>query len=334
MTEENLYKSLRIVDGEGSKPRYVIIDGSENIVNKNPNKEELKELKIFEEEFCKGGRIPEKKLLNLLKQFYEENGRTPMGLDFDNDPKYPCCGTYQKRFGSWNNALKLAGLYVNRHGYGESLNYNETNTCEFICMDNKRCNDMLYPNNARRFDINGKSVWFCERHGSIYRQKLPNSQHNIIKSLANCRTGNQDPNSSSAKGDRSQKLSCLEFEWVDLNKENNNYNYLIDCFDPRTGLFHQVRGRRYNSIERLWGFAPLEGEWNKKYEDMVCYCMSKDGKNIERIYIFPHSEINGRKSIAIYRNRTDQWCEQYRVKNDEELKKANEIWKEINNVYT
>ena len=83
----------------------------------------------------------------------------------------------------------------------------------------------------------------------------------------------------------------------------------------------------------LWGFAPLEGEWTKKYEDMVCYCASKDGNTIERIYVFPHSEINGRKSITIYMNLADQWCEQYRIKNVEELKKANEIWKEINKLY-
>lgn len=47
MVDENFFKSLRIVDGKGSKPRLVIIDESENLVNKNPTNEELKELKIF-----------------------------------------------------------------------------------------------------------------------------------------------------------------------------------------------------------------------------------------------------------------------------------------------
>ncbi len=335
MVEGKLYKSRRIIDGKGSKPRDIIVNDNNEIVNKSPSKEELKCLKVLEQECYVGKRYTNGELLNYLRKFHKENGRPPAQLDFNNNYIYPSFGIYQKNFGSWNNALKLAGLNVNRHRNTneESLNYNDINTCEFIDVDNKRCTEMLYPQNARRFKINGKLVWFCERHSSIYRQKLPNSQHNIIKSIANCRTGNQNPNSSSTKGDKFQELACLEFGWIDLNKDNDNYNSPIDCFDTMTGLFHQVRGRLYNSIKRWWNFAPLEGEWIKKYEDMVCYCTNKDGKIIERIYIIHNYEINGRKSITIYVNHTDQWYEQYRVKNEEELKKANEIWKEINNIY-
>lgn len=59
-------------------------------------------------------RITDDKLLYYMKQFYKENGRTPTHYDFNNNPNYPSFGTYIERFGSWNNALREAGLWHNR----------------------------------------------------------------------------------------------------------------------------------------------------------------------------------------------------------------------------
>ncbi len=53
-------------------------------------------------------------LLGYLRQFYKENGRTPEINDFNNNDRYPSDVPYKKRFGSWNNAIKTAGLQVNR----------------------------------------------------------------------------------------------------------------------------------------------------------------------------------------------------------------------------
>lgn len=47
------------------------------------------------------------------------------------------------------------------------------------------------------------------------------------------RTNNLDPNSSHAKGDKSQELVCELYGWEDLNKKNNNYTSPIDCCDPK-----------------------------------------------------------------------------------------------------
>lgn len=51
-------------------------------------------------------------LLEYIFRFYTENGRPPVAADFCKHSKYPSCGTYQKRFGSWDNALKLVGLDI------------------------------------------------------------------------------------------------------------------------------------------------------------------------------------------------------------------------------
>lgn len=45
-----IYKSYRIVDG---RPRWVIIDENENIVNRNPNKDKLKLLSEIPREMYK-----------------------------------------------------------------------------------------------------------------------------------------------------------------------------------------------------------------------------------------------------------------------------------------
>lgn len=51
-------------------------------------------------------------LLNELRRFEKENGRSPIMEDLNNNSKYPSKGIYQDRFGSWQNALKLVGLDV------------------------------------------------------------------------------------------------------------------------------------------------------------------------------------------------------------------------------
>lgn len=171
-------------------------------------------------------------------------------------------------------------------------------------------------------DFTGR--YLCNK---CWNKESPNSFDNIQKSLRDRRTNNLK-NSYSAEGDKYQLLACIQFGWEDLNKKYDNYNTPVDCHDPKTGLFHQVRGRipYYN----IWNLTHLEPEWNKKFETMVIYCASKDGKRIERIYIFPYKEIKNRRNIGIYENPLwGGWYEKYRVKDNNVLIEANKIWKEI-----
>lgn len=93
------YKSDRIIDG---KRRKVIVE-DEKIINRNPNKEELKDLEY--ESYVRRSKVrmselSDNDILGYLNQFYRENGRIPGTLDFNYDPKYPSFVAYQKRFGS------------------------------------------------------------------------------------------------------------------------------------------------------------------------------------------------------------------------------------------
>jgi hypothetical protein len=233
------------------------------------------------------------------------------------------------------------GSIINRHPNKEELicleeeiprgngNYNPTNTCEFVEKDDKRCAEKLYPRNARQFNIDGKVVWFCERHSGRYNTKLPNSQNCIMKALANIRTGNQNPNHEGTKADMSQELACKLYGWIDLNKKYDNHRSQFDCYDQITGLYHQVQMRCYSAGRSRWPFTSFEREWEKKFEDMVCLCISEDGKIIERIYKFPWKEITRLTGISIYKSRRVHWYDKYRVKDEDELKKAGDIWKNI-----
>lgn len=217
-----------------------------------------------------------------------------------------------------------------------NIYYNRTNTCDRCRDEGKETKLIPHTNAYREYNDEGNCTgrWMCRKCYGKYGQ---NSSHNTIKSLAYHRIGNLDPNCSSAKGDLFQELTCRWRSTVstipveDLNKKLDNYNSPIDhSLDSELGIV-QTKGRLYNSIDRKWGFGGLEREWRKEFDYEICYCANKDGNIIERIYIIPKKEIIDRgTSICIYKNPSRYvWYEQYRVKDEDILKKVNEIWKEI-----
>jgi hypothetical protein len=121
------YKTYVIVDG---KPRWVFVNENDVIVNANPSKEELKCVEIRGSQ-RKRVSYTDEELLNYLEMFCEENGRFPIAKDFVNGSKYPSNTVYQKRFGSWNNALKLAGL-DSREKCGRSGKYTDEELLIFL----------------------------------------------------------------------------------------------------------------------------------------------------------------------------------------------------------
>jgi len=148
--------------------------------------------------------------------------------------------------------------------------------------------------------------------------------------LSDRRTGNINPNCSSAKGDLFEELTAIWRGIKRLSVENDNYGLPFDhSLDPELGII-QTKGRLYN-IYGYWPFGDFEREYNKNFDYMICYCADKNGVNIERIYIFPKEEIVKRTGTKITKNpsRGEQWYEKYRVKDEEEIKKVNGIWKKI-----
>lgn len=210
--------------------------------------------------------------------------------------------------------------------------HNEANTCD-------RCGISFDRNPNKEYDKEGHwtGKWDCY---NCFQKFDPNSQRNIRKSLSTRRTGNQDPNSNQAIGDKFQELTCKWRSTIstipveDLNIKNDNYTRgtpIDHSRDSELGII-QTKGSSYSSCYRWWHFN-VGREHNKEFDIAICYCKSKDGKTIDQLYIFPKSEIIKRSSITVYKNPTIgvQWYEQYRITDKETINKVNDIWKEIIN---
>lgn len=177
--------------------------------------------------------------------------------------------------------------------------------------------------------------WVCRRcYKKDYQNNNPNSTNSAMKSVAGCRTGNLSPNCNKEKGNLSEELTCQWKIVENLNIKNNNYRCPLDHTADSKERIPQTKSRLYDCNNGNWTFSSLENEWNKKFDYVICYCMSKDGKIIERIYEIPKLEIIERKGFTIVKNHTSgivPWYEQYRIKDEEEIKKVNEMWSKIIN---
>src|SRR3989338_4761967 len=61
-------------------------------------------------------------LIKVIKDFYAQYHRSPTCTEFNNPKnKYPNAAVYSAHFGSWNSAIILAGLKVNRAGIRKSI---------------------------------------------------------------------------------------------------------------------------------------------------------------------------------------------------------------------
>lgn len=182
MTE---YKSYRIVDG---KPKWVVVDENGNITNRSPSKDELGILKRETRNITK--KYTDEELLEFLNIFYEKNGRIPIQIEFDNNPKYPHYNTYIKRFGTWNNALKLSGKEPNHHTKCTNKEllgflidfYKENNkvpTSKDFKYNNKYPETNIY---ARRFGSWSNALKLVEMDtDTLVRKGIINNSHQVAR---------------------------------------------------------------------------------------------------------------------------------------------------------
>jgi hypothetical protein len=168
----------------------------------------------------------------------------------------------------------------------------------------------------------------------------------LSRSMSKRRSGNLDSNSSQAIGDNFEELTCIWRSTIsiisvqNLNKINDNYKSPIDhSIDSELGII-QTKGKLYGSKNEYWT-TDCKKEYNSymkgfKFDKLIFYCASKEGNNIDRMYIFPKEEILKRKCIGIYKNPTDctgrskvSWYDQYRILDKEIVKQINNIWKYV-----
>lgn len=189
-------------------------------------------------------------------------------------------------------------------------NFNENNACE-ECGKEKIGLLKEYDK-----DRNWTGRLLCKScYDKNDRKNNPDNLDNIKKDLSNSRNNNLDQNCTTAKGLLFETITCEARNRKNLNIEYNNFRTPIDHDrDPELGIL-QSKGAIYNSVYRSWhNIWNSESEKRKEFDNLIFYCMSKDRKNIERVYIFPKKEIITRSGITIQKNpiRT-VWYEKYRA---------------------
>lgn len=211
------------------------------------------------------------------------------------------------------------GKIINKRPGKEDLKSLVIETLDRKTYNCDECNEELISGRAyKEYDKEGRWTyrWLCMNCWSRHNEKNnPFSKSNIMRSLRDHRIGNLDPNCSSAKGDMFEEITCMVRKVKNLNKENDNYRSPIDhSLDTEYGIL-QTKGAIYDSINGNW-HCNWSNEHNKEFDNLIFYCMSKDRKNIERVYIFPRREVIRITTIGIYKNLSKGgggWYEKYRV---------------------
>lgn len=232
--------------------------------------------------------------------------------------------------------------------------YNKTNVCYKCKTENKLTdNSILYPGNVRReTDINQRNTgkWVCgncERKN--YQKHNPNSTHSIQKLFRDHRTGHlKDPRRILANNCEKVTEKWLGAERLSIKYDNYRLpldhgfitkhikimvgNKLIDLYEkiPQTKGFRLSCGSSgFLVVYERWEVS-FVNEYGKQFDYLIFYCISRDEKSIERIYIFPIKEINMNNiSISKYVKRWIPWYEIYRVNDEKILNEVNIIYKGV-----
>lgn len=212
--------------------------------------------------------------------------------------------------------------------------YNENNTCD-------NCKNKLIV--GKTYKEYNKQKWTgrylcinCWRK-IYYKHIEKENQHsfyNVMKRMKDSRINNLDPNSSHGKGYIYEQITARTRNIKNLNVEEDNFNFPIDHIDPEYGIL-QSKGTTYNILEKRWNTCWIN-EQKKEFDNLILYCLSKDGKNVERVYIIPNKEVLLRTGLTIVKYPTkkrfiEQWYEKYRVDEKPYNDVYHKILDEINN---
>ena len=111
---------------EEGKWKKVTVNIVGDITNENPIEEEIKGLIKYPGIKSRDIRkLTEKNmkeyLLEFLRYFYYREGKIPLTVDFNGNPKYPNYTIYYNNFGSWDDAIRDAGFIPTKFLNDEEL---------------------------------------------------------------------------------------------------------------------------------------------------------------------------------------------------------------------
>lgn len=220
-----------------------------------------------------------------------------------------------------------------------------------------KCNEKkLLPHiSCQEYDENGKKTgrWICQTcHNNDSWHRKKDKYNKNRRSLALVRIGKLDPNSETAKGILGEELNRRLFGVKRLSVEYDRYSKIpldhssipddvsIIIGNKLTDLSTKIPQAKISFCNDKKWQANISGEKGKKFDVVILWCVSEDGKNIDRGYIIPEKEITDIQTISVYKYDSKGRLyekgryENYRITDADILKKTNEIWEIILNEMT
>lgn len=206
-------------------------------------------------------------LISELNRYTKENNKIPIEQDFKDNKSFPHPGVYEKHFGTWNNALKEAGLEINKG----KLTGNEI--C-YICKTDKTSQW-----NFKKGERICNKCYFSDRnylHG-ILNPESPTgigviTEHIVYKILGDCEKCNT------------------------IDNFDGNYDLISDKYgniNVKSSVLHKQHKNSY-----YWAFNKHK---NAKIPDYyICLGFNKNRSEILKVWIIPYeSKIVYRSGIRI-----------------------------------
>lgn len=134
--------------------------------------------------------------------------------------------------------------------------------------------------------------YICNKCHMKIQNRLPDSYHNVDRSVKNIRTGNLDKDSSTGKAIISQAVVCNVLGVEDLNIEMDNFRWAIDLENEKYGKI-DVKGPSLSAITRgpsIHYYWRVDTNRKIDCDTYIILGFTFDRKYIEYVWIIPNDE--------------------------------------------
>ncbi len=186
-------------------------------------------------------RYTKEELLSLIKQYYKEYNKVPSLTDIQKNPKYPSHNTFSNHFGSWNNALRLAGLDADtliKEGKTPS-NYHKGRLAELLIFNS-------FKDKSKAQDLSGINC------NNIFDGICPKGKNYDVKSAVLTYSKKYPSSGGWAFHFRNKEIEQIEYFYcVAVSKDYTSLNYI--WLIPRKDL-ENVNDTLYISLSRIHSY--------------------------------------------------------------------------------
>lgn len=159
-------------------------------------------------------------------------------------------------------------------------------------------------------DWDGKSYMCYWCWGKNYQRNNPDSQHNILRSISNCRTGEYNVDNTNLKGLIGELIITRVHKAKNANIDDDNFKSKFDLIDDYKYGIVQVKTRSLYLKKYEWYYdIGIDSEFDTLF--LVCMDENEPWNKVSRIYAIPNKELFGKTSVTISLNGI-KW-EEFRI---------------------